>query len=179
MTLLSQITTLLQGNNNPRMEGKKKPIPVPVEKALKSFNSFLSVVKEDLVCGVGSIPIREKRTKLLEQLQAIQDVLPKHMTLDLPANAREAELVELAKSAQEDIHKNFAAAQTRWVDFLLDKVSIILDSTQHVNLEKLTNLMEKNDTAGDCMEGKDVILLLGSPGSGKPEQVGSLLSMSK
>jgi energy-coupling factor transporter ATP-binding protein EcfA2 len=155
-----------------KMEAKR-PIPVAAEKVLKSFYCFLSTVKEDLVGGsvtskvTRTGDIREKREKMLEQFKTIADVLPKHMRLDSPANLRELELVELVKSSEKDIAKDFVVAQARWVDLLLDKVTDILDSTEHVNLEKLTTLMEKNDSAGSAMEGKDVILLLGSPGCGK------------
>lgn len=153
----------------------KRAIPVPAEKSLKNFYSFLMLVKEDLVGGtIGTrttqdqnARIREKRLKMLEQLKSIADILPKHMDLNDIANSREQELVELVKSSEDDISRDYMAAQNRWVDLLLDKVSDILDSTQYVNLEKLTQLMEQNDAAGMAMEGKDVVLLMGSPGAGK------------
>jgi len=157
----------------------KKAVPVPVEKALKGLYSFLTLAKEDLLCGVvGSMsnqdgnsntkyPLREKRVKLLEHLTIIRAVLTKFMQLDKAENAGEKEFIEMVKSAEVDINKNFTAAQNRWVDLLLDRVTTLLDATQHVNLEKLTELMADNETAGSSLEGKDVILLLGAAGSGK------------
>jgi energy-coupling factor transporter ATP-binding protein EcfA2 len=156
----------------------KRTIPVVAEKALKNFHAYLVELKDDFVCGTNGITAslddrrinestRKKQSKLLEHMKFICQILPKHMELDLVENCMEQELVELANSAQDDVKQDFFSAQARWVDLLLDKVSEILDSTQYVNLERLTELMQKNDVAGDCMEGKDVILLLGSAGSGK------------
>ena len=161
-------------------ETPKRAISVPVEKALKNFCNFLTIAREDMV----SVPmaqtrsvthpdhdqkarLREKRLKMLEQLKTIGGVLSKHMELEIPENFREQELVELVRSAEDDLTLDYAAAQSRWVDLLLDKVSDTLDSTHYVNLEKLTKLMECNYAAGCAMEGNDVLLLLGSPGCGK------------
>lgn len=160
---------------------KKKIIPVPVERCLKNFFRFLMLVKEDLVCGLlGSMATQErdspvenhtldhKRAKMVDQLQLVATILPKYMTLTLEEHTQEQELVELVKAAQSEMTTtNFIQAQTRWVELLLDKVSDILEATQHLNLERLTKLMERNDTAGAVMEGKDTILILGSPGCGK------------
>ena len=157
---------------------KKKAIPVPVERCLKNFFRFLMLVQEDLACGLlGSmaanrdspVALDHKRTKMVERLQQVATVLPKYMALEEETeHIREHELVELVKAAQQEMTTtNFPQAQTRWTELLLDKVSDILEATQHLNLERLTKLMERNDTAGAVMEGKDTILILGSPGSGK------------
>jgi len=53
------------------------------------------------------------------------------------------------------------------VSFLVASVSKLLHIVQPVDLEKLIELMKHNRQAGDSMDGKDVILLLGSVGSGK------------
>ena len=151
----------------------KRAIPVPVEKALKAFYSYLLEAKEDLVCqsAVTSVATTDasinKQIQCLDQFKTLGDALTHHLDLDLSEHEQEQKLTEMLQEAHDDIDKNFSSCFTHWVEKLLKKVSNILNSTQYVNLERLTELMEKNEQAGDGMEGKDVVLLLGSAGSGK------------
>lgn len=56
---------------------------------------------------------------------------------------------------------------SRTVAPMLELVTKLLQSVQVVDLELLTDLLHKNQLAGDAMEGQDVILLCGAAGSGK------------
>lgn len=41
------------------------------------------------------------------------------------------------------------------------------ENSTSIDLEKVCALLEENRTAGDCIEGKDIVLLIGSTGAGK------------
>jgi energy-coupling factor transporter ATP-binding protein EcfA2 len=53
------------------------------------------------------------------------------------------------------------------VHLLIEAITKLLQFLQPIDLERLIELMMINQLAGDKMDGKDVILLLGSVGSGK------------
>ena len=55
----------------------------------------------------------------------------------------------------------------RHVLLLAEAIPKLLNIVQPVDLEMLIDLMKKSHQAGDTMESKDVVLLLGSAGSGK------------
>lgn len=48
-----------------------------------------------------------------------------------------------------------------------EKLNTITTSEAVFDLNKLCELLEKTQQAGDCIEGKDILLLIGSTGSGK------------
>jgi len=145
----------------------KKTIPVPVEKALKDFQSFLWSVKEDFACERNALACKSSRAEMAEHFETITSNLRKHINLELPEHADELEIVELVKVASGGVDDSSAKVRQQWLELLMEKVSEILDATQEVNLERLTTLMEMNDNAGVKMKDKDVILLLGSPRCGK------------
>jgi energy-coupling factor transporter ATP-binding protein EcfA2 len=62
---------------------------------------------------------------------------------------------------QEDVHN------PEHVHLLIEAITKLLRFLQPIDLERLIELMKINQIAGDKMDGKEVILLLGSVGSGK------------
>ena len=98
-------------NTNNDLKPKKK-IPIPVERVLKLFLRFLTLVKEDIACGLlGSSSSNTaldgtRRTKMVEQMQQVVRILTKYMNLTLDQNAKEQELMKGRQPPWSSIHRN-------------------------------------------------------------------------
>lgn len=76
-------------------------------------------------------------------------------------------ILETMKHAiREGLQKN-GPFHRRHVLLLIETIPKLLNIVQPVDLDQLVHLMSNNQRAGDCMDDKEVILLLGSAGSGK------------
>lgn len=76
-------------------------------------------------------------------------------------------ILEIMKRAIREGLQKDGPYHRRHVLLLAENIPSLLSVVQPVDLEILIDLMKSNQRAGDTMDGKEVLLLLGSAGSGK------------
>ncbi|CAB9504175.1 expressed unknown protein [Seminavis robusta] len=113
-----------------------------------------------------------------EKLKFFGRAIGKHLHRIPKENKAIRQILETMKQAiREGMHKE-GLYRRRHVSVLVENITNLLQFLQPIDLEKLIDLMKNNRLAGDNMEGHEVVLLLGSVGSGKTTTLLSLAGTS-
>lgn len=101
----------------------------------------------------------EETEQLLNQLSFLEKKLDDDIHWISKEHVREVE-----RNVKSAVNK---PGMLRRDDPLLENVSKMLRAIHLVDLDRLTKMMQKNQKAGNIMEGKDVLMLCGATGAGK------------
>ena len=164
--------------------------PKLVENSLRDFYSYLKSVQAEQLSGSKESIINNNnninnqnaephsKTPVWDK-QAIQSYLKKlkHFgnllknQVDRFPNDEDnrviREILRMIQLTSRDSANCTSDVASRTVAPLLELVSRLWRSIQVLDLDRLIDLLSKNHVAGECIEGQDVVLLLGAAGSGK------------
>ena len=119
---------------------------------------------------------KDETSQVLAQLQFLQDDIPLARGINGVAS------VKIWKETLEEIRTKLLASiengTLRRDDATLRKLRTAIGAIQLVDLDKLTELMQRNQEAGDIVDGKDVLLLCGDTGAGKTSTLQFFLGTS-
>ena len=165
-----------RSNNNPK--GKARQTNYVAEQILKDFVTYLRGIHERFraeLIGSDDWDSSARMAKLLEWTTAEAEKHKERLKFfgralgdQMRRLPRENKVVRsILEAMKAAIREGIGGEGRRHVVVLLENTVKLLKIVQPVDLNKLTALMETNQRAGDCMDNKDVVLLLGSSGSGK------------